>query len=94
MSATSVNIIITVVNILLLTYAITLAASYLFLAALSAWEMRKYIHKNYFVDYDYIVSSPFAPAISLIAPAFNEGLTIIGNVKSSSPSPITISRLS
>jgi poly-beta-1,6-N-acetyl-D-glucosamine synthase len=67
---------------LLLVYAVALALAYLFLAALSAWEMRKYMMKNHFVDYKYILSSPFAPGISLIAPAYNEGLTIIDNIKS------------
>lgn len=70
------------VNILFLVYAVAIAFSYLFLAVLSLWEMRKYMHKNYFVDYQYILASPFAPGISLIAPAYNEGLTIIDNVKS------------
>jgi poly-beta-1,6-N-acetyl-D-glucosamine synthase len=76
------DIIVMVVNLLVLVYAIAIAISYLFLAFLSMWEMRKYMHKNYFVDYRYILASPFAPGISLIAPAYNEGLTIIDNVKS------------
>lgn len=71
-----------IVNTLVLVYAVTLALAYLMLALLSTWEMRKYKHKNYFVDYKYILSSPFAPGISLLAPAYNEGLTIIDNVKS------------
>jgi biofilm PGA synthesis N-glycosyltransferase PgaC len=71
-----------IVNILILIYAVTIAFCYLSLALLSVWEMRKYMHKNFFVDYKYILSSPFAPGISLIAPAYNEGLTIIDNVKS------------
>jgi poly-beta-1,6-N-acetyl-D-glucosamine synthase len=71
-----------VVNVLILVYAVSIAAFYIFLALLSAWEMRRYMNKNYFVDYKYILSSPLAPGISLIAPAYNEGLTIIDNVKS------------
>jgi poly-beta-1,6-N-acetyl-D-glucosamine synthase len=71
-----------IVNTLVLIYAITIAISYLSLAFISILEMRKYMHKNYFVDYKYILSSPFAPGISLVAPAYNEGVTIIENVKS------------
>jgi poly-beta-1,6-N-acetyl-D-glucosamine synthase len=71
-----------IVNTLVLIYAITIAAAYLFLAIMSLSEMTKYMRKNYFVDYKYILSSPFAPGISLLAPAYNEGLTIIENVKS------------
>lgn len=76
------DLIYSIASTLVLVYAGALAFCYLFLAALSAWEMRKYMKKNHFVDYRYILSSPFAPAISLIAPAYNEGLTIIDNVKS------------
>jgi cellulose synthase/poly-beta-1,6-N-acetylglucosamine synthase-like glycosyltransferase len=56
--------------------------SYLVLAIISMIEMHAYIRRNYFIDYKYILSSPFAPGISLIAPAYNEALTIIDNVKS------------
>lgn len=77
-----IDLIYTTASILVLVYAGALAFSYLCLAALSAWEMRKYMKKNHFIDYRYILSSPFAPGVSLIAPAYNEGLTIIDNVKS------------
>lgn len=76
------NIILFVINVLIFVYAVSIATFYLFLAVLSMWEMRKYMNRNYFVDFKYILSSPFAPGISLIAPAYNEGLTIIDNVKS------------
>lgn len=71
-----------VVNVLILIYAVSIACFYLFLTVLSIIEMRKYMKSNSFVDYKYILSSPFAPGISLLAPAYNEGLTIIDNVKS------------
>lgn len=70
------------VNTLVLIFAVSIAIAYLILAGLSMWEMKKYMRKNYFVDFKYILSSPFAPGISLLAPAYNEGLTIIDNVKS------------
>ena len=71
-----------VVNTVVFLYATTIAVSYLLLAFVSMREMKMYMHKNYFIDYKYILSSPFAPGISLIAPAYNEGLTIIDNIKS------------
>ena len=80
--ATAGEILYFVVNTLVLVYAITIACAYLILALMSVIEMRKYMHRNYFIDYKYILASPFAPGISLIAPAYNEGLTIIENVKS------------
>lgn len=68
--------------ILILAYAIAIMSSYLVLAYLSMRELRDYRKKNYFVDYNVLLSSKFAPKLSLIAPAYNEGLTIQENVKS------------
>ncbi|MBN9284907.1 MAG: glycosyltransferase [Flavobacterium sp.] len=57
-------------------------SSYLILAYLSAKELRGYLKKNSFVDYNVLLTSEFAPKLSLIAPAYNEGFTIEENVKS------------
>ncbi len=70
------------VNILILIYGVAITLSYLILAVLSQYELRLYLNKNHFTDFRNILSSPLAPGISLIAPAYNEGLTIIDNVKS------------
>jgi poly-beta-1,6-N-acetyl-D-glucosamine synthase len=56
--------------------------SYVTLALFSAVSMLKYIRKNSFVDYKVLLSSPLAPSISIIAPAFNEGKTIVDNIRS------------
>lgn len=82
MAASPGSLLYEIVNLLVLIYSVGIASSYLFLAFVSVVEMRKYILENKFVDYDSILSSPFAPGISLIAPAYNEGLTIIDNIKS------------
>lgn len=55
--------------------------TYLFLTIFSAIFLRKYLRKNSYVDYNSIVSSPLAPTLSVIAPAFNESRTIIDNVR-------------
>ena len=68
--------------ILILAYAIFIMSSYLILAYLSARELKEYLKKNSFVDYEVLLSSEFAPALSLIAPAYNEGFTIKENVRS------------
>lgn len=68
--------------LLILLYAVLLMSSYVILSSLSLSELRSYIRKNSFVNYDLLLSSEFAPALSLIAPAYNEGLTIEENVKS------------
>ena len=82
MAASPGSLLYEIVNLLVLIYSVGIASSYLFLAFVSVVEMRKYILENKFVDYNSILSSPFAPGISLIAPAYNEGLTIIDNIKS------------
>ena len=68
--------------ILILAYAILIMSSYLILAFLSTKELRGYLKKNSFVDYEVLLTSEFAPSLSLIAPAYNEGFTIEENVKS------------
>lgn len=67
---------------LILAYAILIMSSYLILAHLSTRELREYLKKNSFVDYNVLLTSEFAPRLSLIAPAYNEGFTIQENVKS------------
>lgn len=56
--------------------------SYLILAYLSVRELKDYLKRNSFVNYEVLLSSEFSPYLSLIAPAYNEGLTIEENVKS------------
>ncbi len=68
--------------ILILVYAVFIMGSYLILSGLSIIELKSYLKKNSFVNYQILLSSEYAPALSLIAPAYNEGKTIIENVKS------------
>ncbi|MCP4314062.1 MAG: glycosyltransferase family 2 protein [Bacteroidetes bacterium] len=56
-------------------------STYLMLTIFSAISLRKYLRKNSYVDYNSIVSSPLAPSLSVIAPAFNESPTIIDNIR-------------
>lgn len=63
-------------------YSSFVMLSYMVLAVTSIREARKYKKSNRFSDYKSILNSPFAPSVSLIAPAYNEGATIIENVKS------------
>lgn len=56
-------------------------STYLMLTIFSAISLRKYLRKNSYVDYNTIVSSPLAPSLSVIAPAFNETATIIDNIR-------------
>src|SRR5690349_18585294 len=63
-------------------YALVISLSYLILAYISSRSLQRYIHQTRYVRFDQHVSSPLAPRVSIIAPAYNEGLTVIENVKS------------
>ena len=77
-----ISIIAHIYLILILAYAILIMSSYLILAYLSARELREYLKKNSFVDYEALLASEYSPALSLIAPAYNEAFTIKENVRS------------
>lgn len=64
------------------TYSVILICAYLFIGIYSIGETRKYLHKNSFTDYRLLASSPHAPSVSILAPAYNEGKTIVENVRS------------
>jgi len=66
----------------ILIYGTTLLLIYALLTILSLWGIVLYQKKNRHTDFNNIVSSPLTPGISIIAPAYNEGLTIISNVRS------------
>ncbi len=65
---------------MILSFSVVLI--YLLIMLFSALEMRDYLKKNRFVDYQDIITSPIAPGVSLIAPAYNEGSNIVQNAKS------------
>ncbi len=64
------------------SYVITISTMYVFLAFFSYREILTYLHKNNHIYYKRILSSPLAPSISLIAPAYNEGVTIVDSIRS------------
>ncbi len=63
-------------------YGTSLLMAYGFLAVMSLIAIRRYMKKNSVVDINIIVESPLAPGISVVAPAFNESITIVQNVRS------------
>ncbi|SNR72670.1 glycosyltransferase family 2 protein [Lutibacter flavus] len=82
MDSSTVKIILLTIHYLFFIYAFTVIASYIFLAVISAIESIQYIKKNSFVNYNEILASTVSPSISIIAPAYNESLNIIENVRS------------
>ena len=79
---TSVQIIMSIIHYFFLVFTAIAIASYIILAIISAIETIDYMKKNSFVNYKEIVSSTFSPSISIIAPAYNESLNIVENVRS------------
>ena len=63
-------------------YSIFLLLSYIMIGFYSIGEMDTYLNKNSFTDYSLLAASQYAPSITILAPAFNEGKTIIENVRS------------
>ncbi len=63
-------------------YGAILMFSYLMLVIFSIIAILKYRHRNAFVDHTTLLSSPFTPGISVIAPAYNEAAVILNGVHS------------
>jgi len=82
MDSSTVRIILLIIHLLFFIYAFSVIISYIFLSFVSALESSAYIKRNSFVNYNEILSSSVSPSISIIAPAYNESLNIIENVRS------------
>lgn len=63
-------------------YCAGLFLFYILLAVLSLIAIRRSLWKNKIRGQQMLVASPLTPGISVIAPAYNEGVTIIANVRS------------
>ncbi|KAA5532179.1 glycosyltransferase family 2 protein [Taibaiella lutea] len=63
-------------------YGSVLLVIYALLALLSYMAIRVFLQKETYTDYSDLLSSDLAPGISVLAPAYNEGLSIIMNVQS------------
>ncbi len=71
-----------IIEFLFFAFALSAILSYIILALISAVETIDYMKKNSFVNYKEILSSSISPSISIIAPAYNETLNIVENVRS------------
>ena len=70
------------INIVFMMFTITLFIIFCTMGYLSTRNSIHYKKKNSFVDLSKIMASPLAPSITIIAPAYNEGLTIVENIRS------------
>ncbi len=76
------KIFIEYLNIVFLVFTVVLFAMFSIMGYLSTRNSIHYRNKNSFVDLSKIMASPLAPSITIIAPAYNEGLTIVENIRS------------
>ncbi len=65
-----------------LVFTVLIIGSYIILAIFSSKETVDYLKKNSFVYHEDLLNSSIAPSISIIAPAYNESLNIVENVRS------------
>ncbi|WP_163709224.1 glycosyltransferase family 2 protein [Mangrovibacterium lignilyticum] len=62
-------------------YTVAIFLVYFVLAIISAFVLRRFYLNGKIADHNEVLSSPFAPSISILAPAFNESLNIVENIK-------------
>jgi cellulose synthase/poly-beta-1,6-N-acetylglucosamine synthase-like glycosyltransferase len=82
MNTSTVEIILRLFHYLFFAYAFSAILSYIILSIISGKETIEYLKKNSFVNYKDILSSTMSPSITIIAPAFNESLNVVENVRS------------
>ncbi|NCI47188.1 sulfatase-like hydrolase/transferase [Sediminibacterium soli] len=77
-----VNILFDILTYGIFAYSVLLLLSYIFIGVFSIGETSQYMHRNKFADFRVLASSAHAPTVSILAPAYNEGMTIVENVRS------------
>ncbi len=82
MDTSSVQVILKILHYLFFGYAFIAILSYIILSVISGKETIEYLKKNSFVNYKDILSSTMSPSITIIAPAYNESLNVVENVRS------------
>ncbi len=82
MDSSFLNIFLEYINITFLVFTIVLFSMFTIMGYLSTRNSIHYKNKNSFGDLSKVMASPLAPSITIIAPAYNEGLTIVENIRS------------
>lgn len=82
MDSGAFNILLEYINIVFFVFTILLFGMFSLMGYLSTRNSLHYRHKNSFVDLTKVMASPLAPSITIIAPAYNEGMTIVENIRS------------
>ena len=70
------------INALFMVFTAFLVIGFALMGYFSTRNSLHYMHKNSFGSLQGIMASPLAPSITIIAPAYNEGATIVENIRS------------
>jgi cellulose synthase/poly-beta-1,6-N-acetylglucosamine synthase-like glycosyltransferase len=70
------------INFVFFLFTMILFIMFIIMAYFSTKSSIHYRNKNSFTDVSKIMASPLAPTITIIAPAYNEGLNIVENIRS------------
>lgn len=76
------DILLDYINVVFLVFTVVLFTIFTVMGYLSTRNSIHYRHKNSIGDISRTMASPLAPSITIIAPAYNEGLTIVENIRS------------
>ncbi|WP_339894589.1 glycosyltransferase [uncultured Algibacter sp.] len=82
MDTSSVKIILQILHVIFFGYAFAAILSYIILSVISGKETIEYSKRKSFINYKDILSSTISPSITIIAPAYNESLNVVENVRS------------
>jgi len=82
MSSGLFEIILEYINTVFLVFSVVLFTMFSIMAYLSTRNSIHYKNKNSIGEMSKVMASPLAPSITIIAPAYNEGLTIVENIRS------------
>jgi cellulose synthase/poly-beta-1,6-N-acetylglucosamine synthase-like glycosyltransferase len=63
-------------------YCMGILSSYLIMGIVSARAVLRYRRERDLTDFNELLSSPLLPSLTIIAPAYNESMTIVDNVRS------------
>lgn len=63
-------------------YSVSIFVFYIVLLIISVYYTRKYLRENSFVNFNHLVSTHFAPSISVLVPMFNEEKNAVASIKS------------
>jgi cellulose synthase/poly-beta-1,6-N-acetylglucosamine synthase-like glycosyltransferase len=79
---TFTDIIILFLELVIFIYGVFVLSSYVIIGAISASSALRYRRERDITDYSALLPYPLTPSISIIAPAYNEEVTIVDNIRS------------